>query len=206
MAHNLTETATFTTNVSVPDAADARTAASVETPLQALANRTKYLRDGLLPGSPATVVRWIGTGYQSSADAAGNNPGWLHLNSDPGIALSIGSARAKRLISFDHALPNGCTITQVRVRVDPSTAQATAGNRMSAQVFVNDSTGTQASSTEVTDSGSSAAQWITISGLSIVVDKTARSYAVAVLNSVNYAADQIFGVEVTFTTSKLFVD
>lgn len=44
MAHNLTESSSFTTNVSVPDGGDARTAASVETPFQALTNRTKYLK------------------------------------------------------------------------------------------------------------------------------------------------------------------
>lgn len=48
MAHNLTETSTFTANVSVPDAGDARTAASVETPFQAVTNRTKNLNDRTL--------------------------------------------------------------------------------------------------------------------------------------------------------------
>lgn len=45
MPHNLTEVSTFTANVSVPDTGDARTAASVETPFQALANRAKYLKN-----------------------------------------------------------------------------------------------------------------------------------------------------------------
>lgn len=44
MAHNLTESASYFANVSVPDGGDARTAASVETPFQSLANRTKYLK------------------------------------------------------------------------------------------------------------------------------------------------------------------
>lgn len=43
---NLTESSTFTANVSVPeDNVDLRTAASVETAFQSLTNRTKYLND-----------------------------------------------------------------------------------------------------------------------------------------------------------------
>lgn len=45
MSHNLVEASTFDPNVTVPDPADARTAASVEVPFQAITNRTKYLKD-----------------------------------------------------------------------------------------------------------------------------------------------------------------
>lgn len=44
MAHNLTETNEFTASISVPDPGDDRKSASVNTPFQALANRTKYLK------------------------------------------------------------------------------------------------------------------------------------------------------------------
>lgn len=67
MAHNLTETSTFDADVEVPDSGDARTAASVETPFQALANRTRWLFgavSGLLIGRrrlyTATAVSGIG--------------------------------------------------------------------------------------------------------------------------------------------------
>lgn len=53
MAHNLTETATYTANVSVPDDGDLRNAASVEGPFQDIADRTAYLK-GRLDGSVAT--------------------------------------------------------------------------------------------------------------------------------------------------------
>jgi hypothetical protein len=43
MAHALTEADAFTGSVTVPDGGDARTAASVETPFQALTNRTNYM-------------------------------------------------------------------------------------------------------------------------------------------------------------------
>src|SRR5258706_7012960 len=45
MSHNLTETTTFDATVTVHDSGDARTAASVNTAFQALANRTAYLND-----------------------------------------------------------------------------------------------------------------------------------------------------------------
>jgi hypothetical protein len=214
MAKNLTESSTFTANVSVPEAADARTAASVENAFQALTNRAKWLYDRivqLLPVASTSVTRWVGTGYQSSANQGATDSGWFHAYLDPGSALSDGAARAKRLISFDHVLPNGCTITQVRVRIDPLNAQATAADRMNAQVMVNSQAGLAAIAAGATSAvtysdATNAAQWITISGLAIVVDKTTKSYAVAVCNSVDYAGDYIHGAEVTFTTSKLFVD
>lgn len=206
MTANVTDVDEWTDPVTVPSDGESATSASLLGSVQKLANRSRFLLNKIWVATPATVVRWVGTGYQSSSDASANAVGWLHVNAAPGIAISIGSARAKRLISFDHVLPNGCTITQIRVRVDPGTAEAASGDRMSAQLFVNDSTGTQSSGTETMDDGTNAAQWITISGLAVVVDKTTRSYAVAVLNSINYAADQILGVEVTFTSSKKFVD
>lgn len=45
MSHNLTEVSTFTANVTVPDTGDARTAASVNSAFQSLANRAKYLKE-----------------------------------------------------------------------------------------------------------------------------------------------------------------
>ncbi len=39
-----------------------------------------------------------------------------------------------------------------------------------------------------------------------MLNKQTSSYEVAVRNSLNYALDVIFGLEVTFTTSKLFND
>lgn len=45
MAHNLTEVDVFTSAVTVPDGGDSRTAASVEVPFQALANRTLNVKN-----------------------------------------------------------------------------------------------------------------------------------------------------------------
>ncbi len=55
MPKNLTDVSTFSSPISVPVGADARTAASVEGPLQQLANRTKYLEDNKIPKIVSSV-------------------------------------------------------------------------------------------------------------------------------------------------------
>lgn len=62
MSHNLTEVDTFSANVTVPDGGDPRTAASVETPLQALANRTKNLNGRLGKREQIAMYTLSGTG------------------------------------------------------------------------------------------------------------------------------------------------
>jgi len=57
MPTNLTDVSTFTSPVAVPADGDARNAASVETPFQSLANRTKYLKDTIEAGS--TKIRLV---------------------------------------------------------------------------------------------------------------------------------------------------
>lgn len=97
MAHSLTETSTFTSAVQVPDSGDARTAASVETPFQALTNRAKWLYDAvqgtlqwdghLYTATPSTgigvfvgVIRKLVVGaYSFSTSAATEAPGSLPL-------------------------------------------------------------------------------------------------------------------------------
>lgn len=52
MAHALTDTSAFTTSVTVPDDGDDLDAASVQVGFQALANRTKFLKDQLTGAQP----------------------------------------------------------------------------------------------------------------------------------------------------------
>ncbi len=61
MAHNLTESATYPANVAVPDDGDSAVAMSVETPFQALANRTKYITTSLngVLRNPAVRLRAV---------------------------------------------------------------------------------------------------------------------------------------------------
>jgi hypothetical protein len=66
MAHNVTPVSAFTTTITVPDDGDSGLGASVESPVQALANRTEYLNDNKI-GDVGTSVdneipRFSGTG------------------------------------------------------------------------------------------------------------------------------------------------
>lgn len=66
MPTNLTDVDTFTAPISVPAAGDNRTAASVETPLQGLANRTRNLKNRL-DGIDAANHTWSGTNTFSAS-------------------------------------------------------------------------------------------------------------------------------------------
>lgn len=55
MSHNLTESSAFTANVSVPDDGDDLVDGSVEPAFQALANRTKFLKDAVDALPPFSV-------------------------------------------------------------------------------------------------------------------------------------------------------
>jgi hypothetical protein len=96
MSHSLTETATYDASVVVPDGGDPRTAASVVEGMQALANRTKYIKDllsGDLPAglildpTDATVPLWKTTKGAGDDANAGNL--WKLIGSGPGAGTSI---------------------------------------------------------------------------------------------------------------------
>lgn len=69
MTKPLTPVSTFTEPVNVPEGGDARTAASVETPFQALTNRTEILKDILENGfeirSMVTILKSGGASLQT---------------------------------------------------------------------------------------------------------------------------------------------
>lgn len=61
MSHSLTDVSTFSSPVVAPDDLDALTAASVSTPLQSLANRTKFLSDAITATPPYGSYTLTGT-------------------------------------------------------------------------------------------------------------------------------------------------
>lgn len=185
MAHNLTETDTYTANVSVPDAADARTAASVETPFQALTNRAKYLytrlvklagfySDGtfqldLLHGQSFPTVTW----------------GWGDTQWS-----SLGDAQLVSIPIDASVLPHGATLTGFTVRVNPGIARATTGNRIQISVYKVSSVGVWAIVGSGTyDDGTTNEQTVTKTGLTEVVDRNSYGYALRVISGNNGAAN-----------------
>lgn len=69
MSSAITETATYTASVIGPDGTDPRTAASVRTPLQHLANRTKFLKEAFVTAQ-AKTVSMAGIAYPASTTYA----------------------------------------------------------------------------------------------------------------------------------------
>jgi hypothetical protein len=89
MPHILTETATYDASVTVPDDGDAVTAAAFNAAYQALADRTKYLRDKLAAGD-VQVHR-----YASLSAMAGVQP------ADGTVAVIAGSNASENDYVFD---------------------------------------------------------------------------------------------------------
>lgn len=122
MAKNLTETSTFTANVSVPEGGNARTAASIETAFQALTNRTRKLNDRL-DLLTAPVSRYL---------AAISNPDWYAgYVSPPQLDWSCDIASSK--LWFPIELRDGDILTSVSALVFQGNAGS--GGRMNMEVW-----------------------------------------------------------------------
>jgi hypothetical protein len=87
MSKVLTETSTFPSTVTVPEDGDSRNAASVETPFQALANRTRKLNDRL------DVIEQAASFDISGAAIALGSKATLTELQDPKSAYSVSSNR-----------------------------------------------------------------------------------------------------------------
>lgn len=114
MPEPLIEVAEFTADVTVPVAADPRTAASVRTPLQALANRTKHINDKLdllLPGYGADRELVIPLG------AAVNSPDKWRFDAPPYIWTQI-STSVPIIGVWNLRLPHRGLLTRLRVSLE----------------------------------------------------------------------------------------
>ncbi len=219
MPTNLTDVSTFTDPVAVPVDGDVRNAASVQTPFQALANRTRKLIDrlgGIAGSSEITYeaakarTKFISalnavSMWNHTAGSGGDGaPGWRPVpqGSDPNQAFVMTtflSAEAVYLAISEH-IPRDAVITAIRVRVKPGAAR-TGANRMkaayhrrnaSSQTYV----GPIASGF---DDESTNEQFIAFTGLTITNDETNRIQVV--LFGGNDAAtnlDLFIGVSVDF--------
>lgn len=175
MAHNLTETDTYTANVSVPDGADSRTAASVETPFQALTNRARYLYNRLikLAGFYSDGTYQLDTIHGQCIAAS-----WLLGNT---YWLSTGDAQYLPIPIDASVLPHGATLTGFSARVNPGVARATTGNRIQLAVYKISSVGVWTIVGSGTyDDGSTTEQTVTMTGLTEVIDRNSYSYALRV--------------------------
>lgn len=198
MAKNLVEVATFTANVSVPEGADARTAASVETPFQALANRTKYLKDN-------EAARFVAaTRYLDLVSSGHSNAGWSILD-------GIWSGAANNAGVFfglpNNVLPHGSTLATFATKVQPG-ASRSGSNRMAVSLFKIDHTLSYPTShvqigSTVNDDGTASEQTITIGSLSEVIDRSRYAYYAIVTagNTAESNSDTLFNIALTRTPS-----
>jgi hypothetical protein len=178
MAHNLTETDTYTANVSVPDGADNRTAASVETPFQALTNRAKYLYTRLtkLSGFYSDGTYQLDLSHGVSTCLA--DPAWFWVDT---LWYANGDSQYLTIPIDSSVLPHGATLTGFAARVNPGVARATTGNRVQFAAYKISSAGVWAIiGTGTYDDGTTTEQTVTKAGLTEVIDRNSYSYALRV--------------------------
>lgn len=111
MSHNLTESATYTADVTVPDDGDARNAASVNTAFQALANRTKFLK-AQTDALHATITRSVPLASGLAVDNF--SPGAFKYLNTSAWDSSIDQGD---LVQFPLDPPVGCTIVGASARL-----------------------------------------------------------------------------------------
>jgi hypothetical protein len=206
MAHNLTETASFTTNVQVPDDGDFVNEGSVETPFQALADRSQYLRNLVLGvGTIFVGVERAMLGITSTGALA-----WKTETFATPVLLSRlnrNADDANLMIPFDLRVGTKCTA--IRVRVQPGAARASLGDRMSCTVYEQDTTtgvvvpyeAPGPVYVEASDNGAAAIQWVSLANVPAggIVGSATKRYLVEVMPGVDAATntDAVVGLEVT---------
>lgn len=135
MPKNLTDSDIFTTPISVPVDTDARNAASVETPFQALANRTKFLHSRS-EAEQVFIKKIPGAAFRSvklTAHAGTVADGWTLDGTGSGYFDSTLKATDRYsfcVLDLGLYLPNEFEFTSIEFNITPGTARAPAPNRV----------------------------------------------------------------------------
>lgn len=152
--------------------------------------RTKYFNASALQFTHADgVANWtIGTNSNQSAASS-----------------EVGTSQVAAFLPLSGLIPDGCTITKVRVLVDPSTAHTTASDRMAVNLRSFSASGTTVSvattSGPFRDDGTNALQWID-SGTISHARTTANTWAELEIASSVAALDQVYLIEITYSDAK----
>jgi hypothetical protein len=117
-------------------------------------------------------------------------------------------AQGRLVCPIQSYLVDGCTITQIRFLLHPSSAQATSGNRMSCTVtrehpdFVTPAAPAQDTLTagSATDNASNALQVVTLTPTTLTVDKTTRAFFLKVVSNVDASGSLFHSCELTTTS------
>lgn len=197
MPTNLTDVDTFTATIAVPASADARTAASVQTPFQSLANRTAYLKERLdrISGVWEDAVTRIPMTSAAQPDAPGSWSElgfgkWQSEDNLTGICIPLDAAN----------FPHGCTVTAYSVRVNPGAAR-TGSNKMEMSLQRKTAAGVVSSLDFADDDGTTNEQTIPSSGLSFTLDRATYEYFIYVTSGHDGGTnkDTLIGASVTRT-------
>lgn len=196
MPHNLTDVDAFTSPVAVPSGGDERNAASVETPFQALANRTRYLKEILVPTTPPSKTIRVGADA-FFGPAVGTKTG-AGIAGDFGTLLVVNNQRA--YADLGRLVPSGATITGLTIRVKPGAARS-GGSQVIAgwEVVSGDSTVDSAAGGDL-DDGTTNTQNLTPS-VSLTINRSTKRYFATLKagNTAGSANDEILWMDVTFT-------
>jgi hypothetical protein len=187
MPTNLTPVSEYTGDVFVPVGGDPRTAMSVQIPFQTLTNRAAWLRDELRlvqykgvtrPVSVETFAQ-IGTWTAPYSASGGNGPRWI-----------AGSTSANDHLTFRLDMPHGSTLTALTAYLRGASGHAGLPAVMPSLALLRisnvDFTAAWSTlGTQTDTSGNTTAYQaihpVTISSLSVVVDRGLYSYYARVI-------------------------
>lgn len=196
MATPIVEVDEYTANVVAPEGGDVRNAASVRTPLQALANRTKYMADRLIGEETVTFeavdpARWVRTGPD--------------MNVYPSYDLAFGlyyftGGVGTIYMSLAHAVPRDATLTAIKVKYQ------TNNSYVSNDTYLNVGTGLfdpslgslgLAKSTTVTEAT------LTLAPLAVSRQDAALKYMMLSLNAAGGKTLSLFKTSISYTFARV---
>lgn len=211
MPKTLTDVASWD-DVVVPVDSDARNAASVETPFQALANRTKVLQnDFVLTGSQ--VVNIPPVAATPHTPQGGVAPAWQMLSGNPRTVQSKVD-EAKLVVDLAAYLPDGAALTEIEVDINEGSTRSD-GDRSEIRLIVtpsvggldsqysceSDTTVNGGSTTVLSDhrNAISSSEWFVPP---MTIDKSTHSYFLVITagkdSPSGHASDDIEGVRLYF--------
>lgn len=211
---NLTDTSAFTSPVTCPeDGVDLVEGSTVESPFQALANRTKYLYDTLAgvvarivsdewtyPTPKTRTVRIHGGAFAQQYSGT-DGAGYPDESSFIFDQIGPGGDGGRVIVDLGAYLQTGHEITQLNFRVKPGAARV--GNaRMGVMLLSYTGDGTSNNhGGAVYDDGTTAAQTVSKTGLSVTVDRSTTRYLAWVIGgeTANVNNDTLYYVEVVYS-------
>lgn len=194
MPKDLTDVDEFTDPISVPVDSDPRNAASVETPFQGLANRTRNLKGIIDPDSP--VLRTIMIPLSSAQNIYNGTSLRISHTSSGGEIISEVNTNVDQ-IRFPLYLPSGAEVDRVRMGAERSTTNAVEVHLV--RITPDKATPAAGSRVEVATGSSTTSGAVIVdtgSGIGEVIDNEDHEYFIGA--TVQQDGGSIYWVELSF--------